>query len=324
MFNFYRKPGRKPNTFLIGAPKCGTSAMATYLSTNPSVFVPHVKEPRYWAEELDQAAAHPLSLAEYERLFSRAAPDQKCLIDASTCYVWSETAIPRILNYAPDAKFVVMFRDPLEVVQALHMEYCNLIEEDLLDFEAAWNAQEDRRRGQRIPRNCPAPLQLQYKHVVSFGIHLQRLLGMIPDDRLCVIIYDDFKADPAAAYESVLHFLGISSDARKEFPIVNQSRTTRLYRIKRFLQSPPRGLAPIENALRQFMWWCNLHGIRHNILKRLFDYPAKRQPISINLAERLSAEFADDVLLLGQLLKRDLSHWCQPARDGRFGQTVAG
>jgi hypothetical protein len=44
MMNFKDK---HPNTFLIGASKCGTSAMSHFLSQHPNVFCPDMSDPRY-------------------------------------------------------------------------------------------------------------------------------------------------------------------------------------------------------------------------------------------------------------------------------------
>ena len=42
---------KKPNTFIIGAPKCGTSAMANYLDQHPDIYVSPIKEPHYFIKD---------------------------------------------------------------------------------------------------------------------------------------------------------------------------------------------------------------------------------------------------------------------------------
>jgi hypothetical protein len=36
---------RKPNFFIVGAPKCGTTALSEYLRSHPDVFFSSPKEP---------------------------------------------------------------------------------------------------------------------------------------------------------------------------------------------------------------------------------------------------------------------------------------
>lgn len=300
----------RPNTFLIGAPKCGTSAMSTYLATHPNVFVCNPKEPQFWAEEFDQSKYLELaSLSQYENLFRRARPGQRCIVDASTGYVWSACAVKRILEYSPDAKILVMFRNPTEVVQALHMEMCSNLREDVTDFEASWRLQESRSRGENIPANCACAAQYQYRQVAAFGRQLQRLQQLVPSDRLKVILFDDFKAHTRQAYLDVLSFLDLPDDGRTSFPAVNAARHTRFKAVKRFFKHPPPVLRPLERALRSAAWSMGMVGLRDRFFRTFFDKAQKRRPLSPELAREISAAFADEVELLGTLLQRDLSHW---------------
>jgi hypothetical protein len=55
---------------------------------------------------------------------------------------------------------------------------------------------------------------------------------------------------------------------------------------------------------------------------RLNQRPQERPTLPESLRGEMVAAFKDDVLLLAELLKRDLSHWCQTERtwpDQRTG-----
>ena len=41
-----------PDFFLLGAPKCGTSAPYEYFREHPPIFMPRLKEPHYFSTDI--------------------------------------------------------------------------------------------------------------------------------------------------------------------------------------------------------------------------------------------------------------------------------
>ena len=64
----------KPNFFFVGAPKCGTTSIAYYLSQHPNIFISNPKEPHFFEEEIPRGIK---SLKAYESLFSNAKNHHK-------------------------------------------------------------------------------------------------------------------------------------------------------------------------------------------------------------------------------------------------------
>src|SRR5690554_4562039 len=63
----------KPDFFIVGAPKCGTTAMYQYLKAHPEVFMPAYKEPHYFAEDFHGAWIERFRQQEdYLKLFADA------------------------------------------------------------------------------------------------------------------------------------------------------------------------------------------------------------------------------------------------------------
>ena len=85
---------KKPNFFIIGAPKCGTTSLASWVSEHPSVYMSPLKEPDYF-----HANEKIGSLKEYEQLFEGAGPEHITVGEASVRYLYSQVAVPNILNY---------------------------------------------------------------------------------------------------------------------------------------------------------------------------------------------------------------------------------
>jgi hypothetical protein len=111
---------RFPDFFIVGAPKCGTTALHYYLSGHPSVFMPQEKEPQFFSSDIAGLRRHN-DLPSYLSLFA-GAPKDALIGEASPVYLFSRQAIPAILTLRPDAKFIVMMRNPVEMARAFHAQ----------------------------------------------------------------------------------------------------------------------------------------------------------------------------------------------------------
>jgi hypothetical protein len=297
-----------PDFFIVGAPKCGTTALASYLHAHPKVFMSRVKEPNYFcfdAPGLRGAFDRP---ERYGRLFARAAPEQICG-EASTAYLFSKEAVPAILESNPAAKIIVMVRDPLDMVVSHHNQKLYALEEDERDFATAWRLSPERAEGRRVSPKCRAPRYLDYQSIGRLGEQLSRLTVLVPRDQLHTIVFDDLRADPGEVFRSTLRFLGVAPDGQTEFPVVNARKTDAWPALARVLKRPPAPLQRLKRALkRAFPGQTKAIG---GAIHRLNERPQARQALGASLRREMSAAFKDDIALLSELLDRDLNHWCQ-------------
>ena len=81
---------KKPNFFIIGAPKCGTTALARYLSEHNDIFMCQPKEPNYFSSDLPMRQPGVESIDEYLNLFSDADDSCKAVGEASVWYLYSK------------------------------------------------------------------------------------------------------------------------------------------------------------------------------------------------------------------------------------------
>ena len=108
----------RPDFFIAGALKCGTTSLWNYLRAHPAVFMPANKEPNYFCSDLP-ADLRVGTLAEYEALFS-TAPPHALTGEASVFYLYSKVAIGQIMAHNANAKIIVMLRDPIEAARSMH------------------------------------------------------------------------------------------------------------------------------------------------------------------------------------------------------------
>ena len=99
---------RKPNLFIVGAPKCGTTAWYHYLQHHKDISFSEAKEPHYFCTDFPNFRWAKTE-EEYLKLFADL-PDSKYIGEASVMYLYSEEAIHRVREFNPDAKVMVFIR----------------------------------------------------------------------------------------------------------------------------------------------------------------------------------------------------------------------
>jgi hypothetical protein len=297
----------KPDLFIVGAPKCGTTALYKYLRLHPNIYLPAKKEPHFFAQDLGSYPAIK-TMEQYSALFADAKEWHHRVGEASVYYLRSAMAIPAIRAFNPEARIIAMFRNPVDMVYSLHSQLLYWSEETVGDFEAAWRLQEPRSRGLELPPGSRGAFLLQYEEMARLGSQLERLLSTFPAPQVKLILYDDFATSPRQVYDDVISFLGLPHDARTEFPRINENKRARVEWLRNFIRKPPPVLREAYRGVKARVGRKRLDAIRQGVIERL-TVSQRREPLSPAFRAELVGVFRDEVGLLGRLLGRDLSHW---------------
>ena len=300
---------RRPNLFIIGAPKSGTTSLYEYLRGHPDVFMSPMKEPFYFAPDVisgprRRQLRYGENEADYLALFDDAG-SQRWLGEASTGYMVSREAARLVHDFAPGARLVAMVRNPVEVVHALHDERVSHRVEEITDFAAALDADEERRAGRRLPDGS-TPLGATYLDAGRFGEQLTRWFNEYGRERVHVIVFDDFAADTAGSFAEVLRFLEVDQSYwPASFDVHNPSHRMRGGLIGRLRRSQlGRALRRLAGSLFGERRATRLaREVRHSRVTRTDN---EREPLTPALRARLEAEFEADVDRLGVAIGRDL------------------
>jgi hypothetical protein len=298
-----------PNFYIVGAPKAGTTALASYLAARDDCFVCTPKEPFYWCDDFPALKNEPRfkSLDAYLSLYESANPMRhKAIGEASTRYLQSARAVRQILEFKPDSKFIAILRNPVELVPAYHMEMNYSFHEPIPDFATAWR----QRRGQSEQSEDAASQLLDYGVVGRLSEQVKRLYDITAESQRLILIYDDFRSAPRETYLKVLSFLNLPDDGRTYFPRVNAARVHRWKWLASFVLQPPKQLEYAFRSIRTFLLRHDVPGIVS--LKNNLVIPRERQPIADALRGELMDYFREDVAKLSMLLNRDLMFWVSP------------
>ncbi len=291
-----------PNFFIVGAPKCGTTAMNDYLNQHPDIFMAE-KELHYFGKDLK--IKNKLSPTEYLQQFNNIQ-NEKIIGEASVWYLYSKTAAEEIKIFCPGAKILIMLRNPVEVLHSLHSQ--NLFDgnEDVFDFEKAVSLDEERKKGNKLPNSLDFTELPLYIDSVLFYEQVKRYLDVFGRANVNIILYDDFEANSREVVIKTFRFLNVNDEIEIDYGIINPNKRIKLFFIHRLLKNPSSKLKKLVRIIIPFK------KIRHAVMVNIFSLNVKvkkRNKINNSLNTRLKSFVADDIYLLSKLINRNLSKW---------------
>lgn len=298
-------PNQFPSFYIIGAPKCGTTSLYWYLKQNENVFLPNIKEPQYFCDDFPNIMQVSTEKT-YLDLFRRAQPSQ-LVGEASVWYLFSERAVPNILKVRPDAKFIVMLRDPVEAAVSYHNHAVYSLREGEVDFEIAWkNRNQSKQTIANSVRDEDYPLRA-YEDVFNYSDQLDRLYKIAPKENVKVIFLEKFLSDKKTEFESVLEFLGLAKSDQDTFPILNAARRWRFKNLERLLLNPP---AVLKTAMGIVERVSNSLGIRPiTLLHKLLSTEGSASYVSPEFRMQLEKSFRLDVIRLKKRFPNEIEEY---------------
>ncbi|HLX87141.1 MAG TPA: sulfotransferase [Acidimicrobiales bacterium] len=301
----------RPNVFIVGAPKAGTTALAQFLGSHPDVFVAD-KELSFFGADLDfrtrRGAPWRITWEAYAAWFA-GHEAERCRVDRSVFYLWSQHAAEEIHAFDPSSRIIVLVRNPVDQMHSEHSEMLFQGEEDIADFATALAAEPDRLQGRRIPAACQHVMGLYYRDLARYAGQIERYLHVFGPAQVHVVVHDDLRADAAGTYRGVLEFLGVDRSHTPAFEEVNANKQVRSVALRRTLRSGSPGL---RRAARLVVRGA---GARARVRRALHDLNTSSRPraaIDPGLRAILTQEFEPEVRRLESLLGRELPAWHVP------------
>ena len=296
-----------PNFLLIGAAKSGTTSLYHCLRQHPDVFMPEVKEPRFFAyvddppamvgpgdQASNEAAGAVYRMQDYADLFEGTT--ESAVGEASVNYLYSETAPRRIHETIPDAHLIAVLRNPIERAYSHYLHLVRSGREELRDFQRALAAEPERRR-------LGWEWSWHYTQMGFYHAQLARYLQYFDRDQLSVYLFEEFRADPVAIAQDMYRVLGVDDhfvpDASAQH---EKTGVPFLEWFQQFLLNPDH---PLRRASRYVL----TEPVRERLLTWMKNANLRKPPLSSDVRSELALLFADDVHRLENLLDRDLTHW---------------
>ena len=299
----------KPNLFIVGNPKSGTSALHYFLGQHPDIFMSIPKEPKYFCKDfhMESDAFHKTKAffskyrkeQDYLQIFS-GARKERILGEASPNYLYSNVAAKEIYSFNPDAKIIIMLRNPVDFIYSLHTQHRLRNYEDVENFESALLLEKERRQGKSLPLTVDHPSALYYSEMIKYSEQIHRYYGLFDKSNIKIIIYEDFKLNNRDVYRDTLTFLGIDHDFVPDFTMVNISKKPRNKRLNNLVQSSYI-ISAMNVTLPPKCW-----SIVKRIGERLVWKEEMRPAMDSSLREKLMKQYNNEVVKISDLLGIDL------------------
>lgn len=300
---------RRPNLFLVGAQKSGTTSLALMLGGHPQVFMSNPKEPGYLAfgaegyrfldgrgRECRAASWVVHSENDYLDLFRAAPPEVQVLGEASTWYLAEPGMAERLQSFSPDARVVVILRQPAERAYSCWCHARRDQEEPIADFREALAAEYVR---------CEPSHLLRYREMSRYLEPLKEYLRVFGRERVLILLYEDLRGDRDALWRHCCEFLKVDAGlARPLLQHHNRSGMPRSRFIHGLMQS--RRIKDFLRRLLPMSLTSRAKGLAEAAnLQRM-------PPMDPALRAELNAEFAAEIRVLAALTGRNLDHWLRP------------
>jgi hypothetical protein len=304
------KYNTKPNTFIVGAPKAGTTSLHRYLKRHPDVSVSTPKEPYYFLE------TNTLFTAKEDYLDLWADTNAPIRVEASPTYLYEGNARQNIHNFNPNAKILIILREPTQLLHSLHQQRVNRYKEPITSFEDALAAEHD-----RVNDLLSSPTNLLYSPYVQFADHVQQYQNTFGQHNTKTILLHDLKHHPQTTYQTILNFLNLPQRHPPSFPQHNQGRTIKHATFHEFFFGQNK---TVKQLARHILPW-HIQSRLKVLFGRLTTEPDSSD-VDEDLKNRLKRQLLPEVRRTSEILGRDLiSLWgysdVSPRSDGPLHTT---
>ena len=306
---------RIPDFFVVGAPRCGTTALCRYLARNPRICFSRPKEPHYFSQLDHDPTGEELRRDYLERCFGHYEEWHRVIGEGSVSYLYLPGVIERINRLNPEARFIVMVRNPMAMLPSYHLRMRFLLQEDEPDFARAWKLEAEREKGRHVPRRCLDARLLFYSQAAKFGVQVERLFDVAGRDRAHVIVFDDLKEDAMGVYRRAIEFLNVDYDGQTEFEPRYESQMYRYRWLQSLLYVPATsGGKTVETLQRRARKYNPDGSKRPGLIKRITGFnkiPIRPEPLTREMTALVRENLRPDIMHLSTLLGRDLTSWLE-------------
>jgi hypothetical protein len=286
--------------------------LSAYLSQHPDVFIPDAKELHYFGTDLEilppgrnfsAVQRDENELAKYLSFFN-GVNGETAIGEASVWYLYSEKAAEEIKAFDPDAKIIIMLRNPVDLIYSMHSQALWEGNEDIETFSIALDAEDDRKQGKQLPSTMHFRQGLFYRESIKFYSQVNRYIDLFHTDQLLILIYEDFFKNPELYYSKVQEFLGIQVSAPPKFNRVNANKSVRSRLLLDTLTKPPEWLRFCGKLLSP-----DIKSLFLSRLRKVNTIYTERTPLDPELRSNLLHEFKPDIEKLQTLLNQDVLSW---------------
>lgn len=303
----------KPNLFIVGQPKSGTTALHQFLGQHPEVYMSSIKEPHFFCSDFhlesdrfygSQRFFDFRNESAYLQLFAKAK-NVKIAGESSTNYLYSQVAAEKIHNFNPEAKIIIILREPAKFLYSLHSHYVKFTEENEPDFLTALALEPERRQERSTSPRVTSPSYLYYSQRVKYYQQIKRYCDRFEPEQIKVVIFEEFKAENERIFQEILNFLEVDSSFTPEYTAVNVNKEVKFKAVNNLVNNPL-----VKSISKNLLSQEFNEFVRDNIVEKLLWHQAPKTQMPEDVKFKLMQQYQPEVIKTSELLGIDLiSKW---------------
>ena len=299
----------KPNLFIVGQPKSGTTALHQFLGQHPEIYMSSIKEPHFFCAdfhlESDRAYGKQRFFdfrneSAYLQLFARAK-NVKIAGESSTNYLYSQVAAEKIYNFNPDAKIIIVLREPAKFLYSLHSHYVKFTEENEPDFLTALALESERKQEKATSPRVTSPSYLYYSERVNYYQQIKRYCDRFDSNQIKVVIFEEFKSDNERIFRDILEFLAVESSFTPEYAAINVNKEVKFKAVNNLVNSPL-----VKSISKNLLSQEFNEFVRDNIVEKYFWHQAPKTQMPKEIELKLMQQYQPEVIKTSEILNLDL------------------
>jgi len=291
-----------PNFLIVGASKCGTTALYYYLKQHPNISFPELKEPKYFSSQfanfphngvgdlsVDKYALK--SFSEYKKIFDRIENKKVGEASPDTIFYHKETA-PLIKQKLGDIPIIIILREPVKRAFSAYM-YLKRDSREFLSFREGLNAEEERRKN-------------NWDFIWSYkqgGLYFNQVKTFFDNfTNVKVILQEDLKNNTGKILQEIFSFLNVTNNIEINTSIKHNESGIPKNIFAKFLLSRNNMFSVIFREIMKIV-------IPRVLLEKVASKSLVKEVLSLEDQEYLKPYFDEDIGKLEKLIDRDLSIW---------------
>jgi len=296
-----------PNFLIIGAAKAGTTSLYNYLEQHPDVFMSPDKEPRFFAFEGDTSGQYTYTeLSKYETLF-KDVKSEKAIGEASTYYLFSDTAPASIKKHIPDVKLIAILRNPIDRAYSQYVYWKREGKEKENTFEDVVKKEKDLiasgSKGEYLSRGM-------------YSNQLENYFKLFEKDQIKTFKFETLCKKPKDMAREVFEFLNIDDSFEVDFSKTFNVSTAPQSGVKQFIYSFVVGQNRINTLLNKmlpdFVYWKIVVPFARKFAGMLRSKKKDTiEPLDSVTRKDLIEFYKEDILRTQEMLGYDLSSWLE-------------
>lgn len=310
---------KKPNLFIVGAAKAGTTSLHKYLDQHPDIYMAPIKEPHHFSSDINfeefnenykqqvrfdlkryltqkrltnKHIAFIEDKEKYLELF-REANNEKYFGEGSNGYLYSKVAAKEICDFNPHARIIILLRNPVDRAFSHWLMDFRNTDNDIGNFVEALEADyKGKYKGWGVSH--------LYVELGRYSNQVKRYLDNFPKEQIKIFLYEDFRKNNLHVLNDIFRFLGVEEKNKLEKITSNKASVPKNRRMIQILKST--GLTPSKT---RFFPQPLLRFIKMAL------YDSQNLPV-LSKAERdyvFKKYFKSDVDKLEKLVNLDFDKW---------------